>query len=277
MNPINKEAVSKRIRELRKKNEMTLESWSALFGSNKSAGYKWENGTVPYRRTLEKMAEFSSVSIDWILHGDFVDYVVEFMKQFPFIYKLLSGIKGRDYFIEIANKLSQEGKGYGDDTAILLEVLKDPKNQMAMSLTPEVQDYLKMNEIEIKDLNVMPVDNMPEYRFTHIHWVNEFFTATSDLSTELIGDEKYNLGGMFEIAMRYLVEHKILLKEWWELNVDVRASEEVQEKQKQEQKEEYMRNMLMVEQELLEMVEVCKSVREKVAKNLGINLTKFQK
>lgn len=278
MKPINKDAISRRIRQLRNSKEMTLEAWAALFGSNKSAGYKWENGTVPYKKTLEKMADLCDVTIDWIFHGDFVDYVIEFLKQFPITYSMLNRFEDEDYFSKVADSLIKAGSTYGDDTAILLEVIKNPSNQPAMSLLPEIQDYLKEHKIEIKDLNILPVDNLPEYRFNYIHRVDDLFMSEPRFSEheKFIDGTTYGVNTVFGTMMNYLLQQETLLKEW-KFNIDGTASEEIQERQRQDQREKYIRNSLMEEQHMLEVIDVYRLARKKLAEKYEIDLPKIEK
>ena len=281
MNPINKEAVSKRIRELRKKNEMTLESWSALFGSNKSAGYKWENGTVPYRRTLEKMAEFSNVSVDWILHGEFVDYVIEFLKQFPIFYGMLKNGEEEDYFSSLAGRLIEDDKTYGDDTAILIEIARDPIIQATFSFLPEIRDYLKDNQIEIKDLNAMPVDNFPEYRFQYIHKVDDLFMSEprlsewEDFTDNETKNKLYDVGTIFSVMTDYIIKQEALLKEW-KFDSDESNNEEVEAKLRERQKKKYIQDSLVAEQLVLEMLDIYETTRERVAEKYNLDLSAIE-
>jgi len=281
MNPINKEAVSKRIRELRKKNEMTLEAWAALFGSNKSAGFKWENGTVPYRKTLEKMAEFSNVSIDWILHGDFVDYVIEFLKQFPIFYGMLKNGEDEDYFSSLADRLIKDDKTYGDDTAILIEIARDPIIQATFSFLPEIRDYLKDNQIEIKDLNVLPVDNFPEYRFQYIHKVDDLFMSEprlsewEDFTDSETKNKLYDVGTIFSVMTDYIIKQEALLKEW-KFDSDENNNEEVEAKLRERQKKKYILDSLVAEQLVLEMLDIYETIRERVAEKYSLDLSAIE-
>jgi len=278
MKPTNKIAISKRIKQLRDRKNMTLEEWSALFGSNKSAGFKWENGTTPYKRTIEKMAELSNVTVDWILYGDFVDYVIDFLKKFPATYKMLNMFEDEDYFSKIADSLAKEGKTYGDDTAILLEVAKNPTNQPAISLLPEIQNYLKENKIEIKDLNILPVDNLPEYRFNYIHMVDDLFMSELRYPEheKLIDHETYSVNTMFGNMMNYLLEQESLLKEW-KFHVDDTVCEEEQERQRQDQKERYIRDSLMAEQHMIEIMDVYRVARKRIAEKYELDLPKIER
>ena len=171
-----KNDISKRIKELRlkKDEEMTLEAWGAEFGKNKSSAYKWEHGATPYKKTLELMAEKRGVEIGWILYGEFRDYVITFMKQFK---SLKKHIQDKEYITNLVCALESKGKTYGDDDAIVAEILKislnsDNKGEYFLGLYSDIQQYLHDNDIEIKELNLKSVDNVPEYRFNLINDVD---------------------------------------------------------------------------------------------------------
>jgi len=278
MNPINKEAVSRRIRELRKSKEMTLEEWASLFGSNKSAGYKWENGTVPYRRTLEKMAEISDGSVDWILHGDFTEYVTEFVKQFPEVYNFLKRWEDGNYFSKLAEQLSEKGKAYGDDDAILSELFKDSHNRGFIVSQSDVLEYLKNNKMEIRELNVLPVDDMPEYRFHLLRNINDLFMSKPRLPEfeEFNGQKIHDIKELFKISVDYLYQQERLLKEW-NLDIDEEEDERVQAMRMQFTKEMYIQSSLAAEQSLIEMIGGYRWLRDRVAEKYEINIESVRK
>ena len=97
-------AVGLRIKSLRKEKEMTLETWSALFGGKKNTASQWEHGTVPHRDTLKAIADETGKSIDWIIYGTLEEYIIFCINKFS---DLDSYSKDEELVSSIANHFSR--------------------------------------------------------------------------------------------------------------------------------------------------------------------------
>ncbi len=279
MKPINKEAISTRIKQLRKEKNMTLEEWSALFGSNKSAGSKWENGTIPYKKTLDRMAEIGEKSVDWILFGTFTDYITDFIKQFPSIYNEIIKWEGEEYFSNKAKILTDKGKTYGDDEAIILELLSDRYNRDYFIRQDEFLDYLKNLSLKISDINPVDLDTSLEensliYRFSLIHKVNELLLRSKRIDEikdlEIQGFPKEI--DTFETMLEYLLTYEKLFSEL-KVRINTKASEEVQELQRKTQIYLYFQAALVTKEKVLHLMDGYDIILNDLAKVHDVDIS----
>src|SRR5699024_11318584 len=74
---VDKEAVGRRIQNLRFKKGLTLEEFGKLIGDvDKSNVSKWEKGSsLPNKKRLKKISEVGGISINQLLYGDTLGFV----------------------------------------------------------------------------------------------------------------------------------------------------------------------------------------------------------
>lgn len=106
----NREAVAKRIKELRKKQGMTLKKFSEFMDIPVSSINSWERGvSIPRPNYLKKLSEKNNIDEKWILYGDVEDYV-----QDVFDYLDLSSKVSEESFFEIVDILENSNFEVGD-------------------------------------------------------------------------------------------------------------------------------------------------------------------
>lgn len=283
MKPINKESVSKRIKQLRKEKNLTLEEWSALFGSNKSAGSKWENGTIPYKKTLEKMSQICDKPIEWILFGTFTEYITDFIKQFPSIYKEIMKWEGEEYFSNKAKILTEKGKTYGDDEAIILELLSDYHNRNYFIKQDEFLDYLSNFSLKLSDINPVELDNSLKensliYRFSLINKVNQLLLQSNRVDEikdlEIQGFPKEI--DAFSVMLEYLNSCEKLFS-FSLVSMDKDSTNKAQHLKSKLKLERYFLHALVVERDVLNMMWKYHKAIEMLAEEYSIDLSDFER
>ncbi|EGQ3229742.1 MULTISPECIES: helix-turn-helix domain-containing protein [Staphylococcus intermedius group] len=74
---VDKKIVGKRIQQIRMKKGLTLEDFGDLFSVSKSNVSKWENGAnLPNSKRLKEIAEFGNTTINYLLYGDPVSFLI---------------------------------------------------------------------------------------------------------------------------------------------------------------------------------------------------------
>lgn len=120
MDKLQKIEIGKRIQKIRIKNDMTLEEFAIICGTNKSSVFKWENGTLPNIKFREKIAAFAKITLDELENGNKHDQLqLKFYrrwnesKQINFIDIFDEKVDFSDYFekaLDIFNKLTSSNQ-----------------------------------------------------------------------------------------------------------------------------------------------------------------------
>lgn len=174
----NRSDVSKRLKELRISKNMTIEEWAEVFGLNNSSISRWENGSVPHPRTLDKIAEVSGVTKDYILYGTYEEYVQSFFRQFPNTFKFIS--KFDSFFSDIVEFMSSNYYTYGDDEQLISYLLENYP-VIIPRFKDEMKDYAKINSIKLKDMNYFSIEDDPNYRFIILEKIDTILSSGEDI------------------------------------------------------------------------------------------------
>ncbi|MEQ9763580.1 helix-turn-helix domain-containing protein [Streptococcus jiangjianxini] len=169
---INKEAVSKRLRQIRINKNLTMDEWGQILGLAKSSISRWENGTIPHPRTLKKVAELSNIDLNYILYGTLTDYTISFLQQFPLTFELLDDTM--DFFLDLTSYMNKNYYTYGDDDKIIDYILtRYPA--YAPILENELNSYDNAHELVINELRHYDVEDNPIYRLHYLEKIDELF------------------------------------------------------------------------------------------------------
>lgn len=170
---VNKQSVSKRLKELRIKNGKTVEEWGNLFGLAKSSISRWENGTLPHRKTLEKISEKTGVSVNYILYGDFEEYIISFLERFPKTFEVLS--KTNSFLSDLISYMNKNLYSYGDEEEIISYIFNNYPVYRVL-LEEELITNSNRETLSLTDINQLAIENEPSYRFTYLEKLNELYS-----------------------------------------------------------------------------------------------------
>lgn len=294
----NKDMISKRIKALRKEKKMTLEDWADEFGVTASAASRWENETNPTKNNLKRIAEFCGVDIDEILYGTLEEYVKNFMKHFKI---LKNYVESEEYTSDLIESFSKD-KEHPKITEIMSKILETDSddydlepNNFELAWDNDIQKFIDTYNMEVFHLNKRPVDNLPNFRFSGINGINsllmdikrkdeynehiptcvwhekfdEYCESCIDYKKKA---EKQNEDAFFNMNtfIIYLMYQETLLQD--ENSDSVKKKLERKGYNYVDFMKEAIKDTFQFEREVLAIMADYNKKREKIAKELGLNL-----
>ena len=222
-----RDGVSKRIRDLRKEKatgeSLTLEKWSEFFGTNRSGASKWERGTIPYRKTIDLIAQKSNVSSDWILYGELEEYLAKCVNFFP---SLGIYFPNDEIVCELVTNFADRENNYPTLQEILFKLFED---YPSLIIDNKIYQDIIANKISPRQFTLRQID---ENELLKINIVNLYIRNNKMLSlnesNEIIQSEMKKTGlnypELIENLIKNLFRIEKTISSYTEINFNIRAT-----------------------------------------------------
>lgn len=205
---LNKNEISQRIIKIRQDNDLSMQDFASLIGvSGKSTINEWEKGrSIPSKKTLAKISEKLNVDANYILYGDFNEYICDLILD---VIKKRSDDQLSSTFFDYLNEIdalsrfksyedSQTIETIQDQIRIREEIMNLAIKTTIIDNSSELTSFLTEHQIDFGSSTALTLKTINNY---FLKKLNRLSLTKHNFLQELISNSEltnYNLGSLNE-------------------------------------------------------------------------------